>query len=192
MAVIGGEISADCAPRDANYALFYDAATAPTWQVRPLRGRCRRRPSLLVLLLPRLAPASLGGPARGRRLVGGAQVVVPQAGHFQFLDEQSLLDRSVCAAGRLPDATVRAVTRVCLASIHRTTCCTVVPWHCTSKAPRTLPQGVPGPSHFRSLHRPQHHLQTAAFLCGSRSLTPVCNTRVYQIHIIELCCGRHA
>lgn len=40
------------------------------------------------------------------------QVVVPQAGHFQFLDEQSLLDRSVCAAGRTPDATVRAVSRV--------------------------------------------------------------------------------
>jgi len=75
IAIIGGELSADCAPRDANYAHFYDAATAPTWQV-----------------------------------------VVPQAGHFQFLDEQSLLDRSVCAAGRTPDATVRAVSRAAMVS----------------------------------------------------------------------------
>lgn len=173
MAVIGGEISADCAPRDANYALFYDAATAPTWQVRPSRGRCRRRQSLLVLLLPRLAPASPGGPARGRRPVGGAQVVVPQAGHFQFLDEQSLLDRSVCAAGRLPDATVRAVTRVSLASIHRTTCCTLVPWHCTSSTshPSTRRADQTQP---HSMQRPNHRLQSATFPCGSRSLTPVC------------------
>lgn len=33
MAVIGGSLSADCAPRDANYHMFYDACAAPAWQV---------------------------------------------------------------------------------------------------------------------------------------------------------------
>lgn len=73
MAVIGGSLSADCAPRDANYHMFYDACAAPAWQA-----------------------------------------VVPSAGHFQFLDEQSTLDRAVCAAGRTSDATVRAFSQAAM------------------------------------------------------------------------------
>jgi hypothetical protein len=39
MAVIGGALSADCAPRDANYRMFYDACAAPAWQVRSYKIR---------------------------------------------------------------------------------------------------------------------------------------------------------
>jgi len=34
VAIVGGALSADCAPRDANYNLFYDASAAPAWKVR--------------------------------------------------------------------------------------------------------------------------------------------------------------
>lgn len=47
-----------------------------------------------------------------RRLCDAQQVVLPDTGHFQFLDEQSSLDRAVCATGRVPDATVRAFSQV--------------------------------------------------------------------------------
>ena len=33
------------------------------------------------------------------------------AGHFQFLDEQSALDRAVCAVGRTPDTVVRLASQ---------------------------------------------------------------------------------
>lgn len=75
MVVIGTALSADCAPRDANYSFFYEASTGATWQV-----------------------------------------LIPDAGHFQFLDEQSMLDRSVCTVGRTPDATVRAISRAAMVS----------------------------------------------------------------------------
>lgn len=51
------------------------------------------------------------------------QAVVPSAGHFQFLDEQSTLDRAVCAAGRTSDATVRAFSQVRLPVFHSCVCC---------------------------------------------------------------------
>ena len=39
------------------------------------------------------------------------QVVLTDAGHFQFLDVQSALDRAVCTVGRTPDAIVRLVSQ---------------------------------------------------------------------------------
>ena len=39
---------------------------------------------------------------------------VEQAGHFQFLDKQSSMQRAICAQGRLPDYSVRQISQVCL------------------------------------------------------------------------------
>lgn len=39
-------------------------------------------------------------------------VSVEQAGHFQFLDKQSSMQRAVCAQGRAPDYSVRQMSQV--------------------------------------------------------------------------------
>lgn len=39
------------------------------------------------------------------------QMVMRDAGHFQFLDEQSALDRAVCAVGHTPDKEIRLVSQ---------------------------------------------------------------------------------
>lgn len=39
------------------------------------------------------------------------QVAIDQAGHFQFLDSQSTMQRAVCTVGPKPDADVRAVSQ---------------------------------------------------------------------------------
>ena len=44
-----------------------------------------------------------GGPAW--------EVLVRNAGHFQFLDDQSALQRAICAVGPVADARVRAVAQ---------------------------------------------------------------------------------
>lgn len=38
-------------------------------------------------------------------------MVLRDAGHFQFLDEQSALDRAVCAVGRTPDQAIRSTSQ---------------------------------------------------------------------------------
>lgn len=43
------------------------------------------------------------------------EVVLGSAGHFQFLDEQSMLQRAVCAVGPVEDSSVREVAQVRLA-----------------------------------------------------------------------------
>ena len=40
------------------------------------------------------------------------EVVLGKAGHFQFLDSQSMLQRTICAVGPIPDASVRGVAQV--------------------------------------------------------------------------------
>ena len=40
------------------------------------------------------------------------EVLLCDAGHFQLLDEQSLLQRAVCAVGPIEDAAVRNVAQV--------------------------------------------------------------------------------
>ncbi len=39
---------------------------------------------------------------------------VQNAGHFQFLDDQSALQRAICAVGPVADERVRAVAQVCV------------------------------------------------------------------------------
>lgn len=39
------------------------------------------------------------------------QMVMRECGHFQFLDEQSMLDRAVCQVGRMSDSDVRLVSQ---------------------------------------------------------------------------------
>ena len=52
-----------------------------------------------------------GGPAW--------EVLVRTAGHFQFLDDQSALQRAICTAGPIADARVRAVAQArCTCSRH--------------------------------------------------------------------------
>ncbi|KAK9820264.1 hypothetical protein WJX72_008273 [[Myrmecia] bisecta] len=66
VAVVGSGLGGDCVPKASNYRLFYDACTAPTWEL-----------------------------------------VIRNAGHFQFLDQQSAMQRAVCAQGSLDDKLVR-------------------------------------------------------------------------------------
>jgi hypothetical protein len=40
------------------------------------------------------------------------EVVLKEAGHFQFLDSQSVLQRAVCAVGQIDDSAVRGVAQV--------------------------------------------------------------------------------
>lgn len=40
------------------------------------------------------------------------EIVLGSAGHFQFLDEQSMLQRAVCAMGPVDGSAVRKVTKV--------------------------------------------------------------------------------
>jgi hypothetical protein len=40
------------------------------------------------------------------------ELLLPEAGHFQLLDEQSLLQRAVCAVGPVDDAAVRNIAQV--------------------------------------------------------------------------------
>lgn len=40
------------------------------------------------------------------------ELLLREAGHFQLLDEQSLLQRAVCAVGPVEDAAVRNVAQV--------------------------------------------------------------------------------
>ena len=40
------------------------------------------------------------------------QVAMKDVGHFQFLDTQSVLQRSVCAVGRTSDASVQHISQV--------------------------------------------------------------------------------
>ncbi|KAK3246996.1 hypothetical protein CYMTET_43495 [Cymbomonas tetramitiformis] len=70
VAVVGAEKGGDCAPKDANYQKFFDAAPAPSWMV-----------------------------------------TLKDAGHFQFVDSRSTVQRSVCAEGRVSDTKVNAVAR---------------------------------------------------------------------------------
>ncbi|KAL3132591.1 hypothetical protein ABBQ32_009124 [Trebouxia sp. C0010 RCD-2024] len=70
LALVGSGLGGDCAPKAANFRLFYEACTAPSWMVS-----------------------------------------VEQAGHFQFLDKQSSMQRAVCAQGRLPDYSVRQLSQ---------------------------------------------------------------------------------
>ena len=39
-------------------------------------------------------------------------VSIPDAGHFQFLDKQTSMQRAVCTQGRVPDYSVRQVSQV--------------------------------------------------------------------------------
>ena len=39
------------------------------------------------------------------------QMVMQDCGHFQFLDEQSTLDRAVCQVGKTPDSVVRLASQ---------------------------------------------------------------------------------
>lgn len=39
-------------------------------------------------------------------------MVLGKAGHFQFLDSQSMLQRTICAVGPIQDASVRSVAQV--------------------------------------------------------------------------------
>lgn len=45
-------------------------------------------------------------------------VSLEQAGHFQFLDKQSSMQRAICAQGRLPDYSVRQLSQVCVHTHH--------------------------------------------------------------------------
>jgi len=40
------------------------------------------------------------------------EVVLGKAGHFQFLDSQSMLQRTICAVGPIQDASVRSAAQV--------------------------------------------------------------------------------
>ena len=40
------------------------------------------------------------------------EVVLGKAGHFQFLDSQSMLQRTICAVGPIQDVSVRGVAQV--------------------------------------------------------------------------------
>eukprot|EP00884_Botryococcus_braunii_P023347 jgi/Botrbrau1/9697/Bobra.0201s0027.1 len=44
------------------------------------------------------------------------EVVIRQAGHFQFVDEQSTLQRAICAAGAISDQAVRDATQAVMVS----------------------------------------------------------------------------
>ncbi|GLI59127.1 hypothetical protein VaNZ11_000916 [Volvox africanus] len=68
LAVVGGGLGGDCAPRQANYRRFFAASTAPCWEVS-----------------------------------------IPEAGHFQFLDSLSGLQRALCPTGEVSDDDVRQV-----------------------------------------------------------------------------------
>ncbi|GLC53890.1 hypothetical protein PLESTB_000800700 [Pleodorina starrii] len=68
LAVVGGGLGGDCAPRQANYRRFFAASSAPSWEV-----------------------------------------AIPEAGHFQFLDSLSGLQRALCPTGEVDDEAVRAV-----------------------------------------------------------------------------------
>ncbi|DBA93619.1 TPA: hypothetical protein ACH3X3_013696 [Trebouxia sp. C0006] len=70
LALIGSGLGGDCAPKAANFRLFYEACTAPAWMVS-----------------------------------------IEQAGHFQFLDKQSSMQRAVCAQGKVPDYSVRQISQ---------------------------------------------------------------------------------
>jgi len=39
-------------------------------------------------------------------------MVLGKAGHFQFLDSQSMLQRTICAVGPIQDASVRSAAQV--------------------------------------------------------------------------------
>lgn len=39
-------------------------------------------------------------------------ISVPEAGHFQFLDKQTGMQRAVCTQGRVPDYSVRQISQV--------------------------------------------------------------------------------
>lgn len=43
------------------------------------------------------------------------EIVLGSAGHFQFLDEQSMLQRAICAVGPVEDSSVREIAQVRLA-----------------------------------------------------------------------------
>ncbi|KAK9846302.1 hypothetical protein WJX81_001257 [Elliptochloris bilobata] len=70
LAVVGGGVGSDCAPKSANYRRFYEFTGGPAWEV-----------------------------------------LVRNAGHFQFLDNQSALQRAICAVGPVDDSRVRAVAQ---------------------------------------------------------------------------------
>ena len=63
-------------------------------------------------------------PRPSYQLLPHVQVVVRDAGHFQFLDAQSAIDRAICTVGKTPDTVVRILSQVC----H---------WHALSSADRT-------------------------------------------------------
>lgn len=46
---------------------------------------------------------------------GRMEVVFPAAGHFEFLDSITVLERTICDAGRVPDSAVKEVTSTALA-----------------------------------------------------------------------------
>ncbi|GBG71967.1 hypothetical protein CBR_g10904 [Chara braunii] len=71
--VVGAEITSDCAPSDANYRQFFNAAAAPSWEV-----------------------------------------VVKDAGHFQFVDEPTLMQNAVCGFGEIEDAAVRMAAQTAM------------------------------------------------------------------------------
>ena len=60
-------------------------------------------------------------------------VSVEQAGHFQFLDKQSSMQRAICAQGRLPDYSVRQLSQVCAHTHH--------PYFCEQFANKLLEMG---------------------------------------------------
>ena len=63
-------------------------------------------------------------PRPSYQLLPHVQVVVRDAGHFQFLDAQSAIDRAICTVGKTPDTVVRILSQVC----H---------WHALSSADHT-------------------------------------------------------
>lgn len=75
VAVVGGRLGGDCAPKTANYQKFYEASASPSWEV-----------------------------------------VLDDAGHFQFLDTKSIIQSSVCTDGPVGNAAARSIAKgVCAA-----------------------------------------------------------------------------
>lgn len=88
------------------------------------------------------------------------EVVLSKAGHFQFLDSQSMLQRTICAVGPIQDVSVRSV-----AQVRRICCC----YYCTVNCPPMLLESFM----VRQLHALDLQgsvgfgleLQSAAFWC---------------------------
>ncbi|KAA6427900.1 MAG: hypothetical protein FRX49_02562, partial [Trebouxia sp. A1-2] len=87
LALIGSGLGGDCAPKAANF--------------RQVAMNHQSFPCIEASLLfyeACTAPAWM--------------VSIEQAGHFQFLDKQSSMQRAVCAQGKVPDYSVRQISQV--------------------------------------------------------------------------------